>query len=186
MIKYMNSHPRSVIYHLCDQTNHFASVFSIQSMEFSRPESWNGEPFPSPGDLPNPGIKPRSPALQEDCLSVEPQGKLNNTGVGTLSLLQQIFLTQESNQGFLHQRQILDQLSHQGWLIYWTLEWVTITEYLSELPFPSPGDLPNPRIEPGSPALQKGSLLPEPPGKPSKGIYLSLSSKSIYLSRRKS
>ena len=35
-------------------------------MEFSRPEYWSGQPFPSPGDLPNPGIKPRSPALQAD------------------------------------------------------------------------------------------------------------------------
>ena len=39
-------------------------------------------------------------------------------------------------------------------------------EYWSGLPFPSPGDLPNPRIEPGSPALQAGSLSSEPPGKP--------------------
>ena len=39
-------------------------------------------------------------------------------------------------------------------------------EYLSELPFPSSGDLPNPGIEPGSPALQADSLLPEPRGKP--------------------
>ena len=36
------------------------------SMEFSRQESWSGLPFPSSGDLPNPAIKPRSPALQED------------------------------------------------------------------------------------------------------------------------
>ena len=42
-------------------------------MEFSRPEYWR-IPFPSPGDLPNPGIEPRSPALQEDSLSAEPQG----------------------------------------------------------------------------------------------------------------
>ena len=35
-------------------------------MEFSRPEYWGGEPFPSPGVLPNPGIEPRSPALQAD------------------------------------------------------------------------------------------------------------------------
>ena len=34
-------------------------------MEFSRQEYWNGLPFPSPGDLPNPGIEPKSPALQE-------------------------------------------------------------------------------------------------------------------------
>ena len=44
-------------------------------MEFSRPEYWSGEPFPSPGDRSNPGIKPRSPALQADSLPAEPQGK---------------------------------------------------------------------------------------------------------------
>ena len=41
-------------------------------------------------------------------------------------------------------------------------------EYWSGLPFPSPGDLPNPGIEPGSPAFQADSLLSEPPGKPQK------------------
>ena len=41
-------------------------------MEFSRPEYWSGWPFPSPGDLPNPGIEPRSPALQVDSLPAEP------------------------------------------------------------------------------------------------------------------
>ena len=41
------------------------------SMGFSRQEHWSGLPFPSPGDLPNPGIKPRSPALQADALSSE-------------------------------------------------------------------------------------------------------------------
>ena len=71
-------------------------------MEFSRPEYWSGYSFPSPGDLPSPGIKPRSPALQVDSLPVEPQGKPKNTGVGSLSLLQQIFLTKEPNQGLLH------------------------------------------------------------------------------------
>ena len=47
--------------------------------------------FPFCGDLPNPGIEPRSPALQADSLPAEPQGKPKNTGVGSLSLLQQIF-----------------------------------------------------------------------------------------------
>ena len=42
------------------------------SMGFSRQEYWSGLPCPSPGDLPNPGIKPRSPALQEDSLPSEP------------------------------------------------------------------------------------------------------------------
>ena len=40
-------------------------------MEFSRPEYWSGLPFPSPGDIPNPGIKTRSPALQADSLPAE-------------------------------------------------------------------------------------------------------------------
>ena len=44
------------------------------SMEFSRQEYWNGLPFPSPGDLPNPGIEPESPALQADALPSEPLG----------------------------------------------------------------------------------------------------------------
>ena len=61
---------------------------TIQSMEFSRPEYWNGQPFPSPGDLPDPGSEPRSPALQADSLPAEPPGKSKNTGVGSLSLLQ--------------------------------------------------------------------------------------------------
>jgi hypothetical protein len=45
-------------------------------MEFSRQEYWSGLPSPSPGDLPNPGIKPRSLALQADSLTSEPGGKL--------------------------------------------------------------------------------------------------------------
>ena len=82
-------------------------------MEFSRSEYWSGGyPFPSPGYLPNPGIKPRSPALQVDSLPAEPQGKTKNTQVGSLSLLQQIFSTQELNLGFLHFRRILYQLSY--------------------------------------------------------------------------
>ena len=55
-------------------------------MEFSRPEYWSGYLFPSAGDLPNPGIKPRSPALQVNSLPAEPQGKPKPTGVGSLSL----------------------------------------------------------------------------------------------------
>ena len=45
-------------------------------MEFSRPECWIGEPILSPGNLPNPGIEPGSPALQVDSLPAEPQGRL--------------------------------------------------------------------------------------------------------------
>ena len=53
--------------------------------------------FPSPGDIPNPGTGARSPALQADSLPAEPQGKPKNIGVGSLSLLQGIFPTQELN-----------------------------------------------------------------------------------------
>ena len=48
-----------------------ATPLTAQSMGFSRPEYWSGEPFPSPGDLPDPGIKSRSPALQVDSLPAE-------------------------------------------------------------------------------------------------------------------
>ena len=47
------------------------------SMEFSRQEYWSGLPFSSPGDLPDPGIVPGSPALQADALLSEPLGKAN-------------------------------------------------------------------------------------------------------------
>ena len=84
----------------------------------------SGLPFPPPGDLPNPGIEPRSPALQADSLPTELWGKFKsldspwnfpgqNTGVGSHSLFQGIFPTQGSNPGFPHCRQILYQLSHQ-------------------------------------------------------------------------
>ncbi len=84
------------------------------SMGFSRQEYWSGLPFPTPGDLPNPGIKPGSPAWLADPLPAEPQGKPKNTGVGSLSLLQHIFPTQELNWGLLHCRRTLHRLSHQG------------------------------------------------------------------------
>ena len=74
----------------------------------------SGLPCPPPGDLLNSGVKPRSPALQEDSLLSEPPGNPVNTGVGGLSLLQKNFLMQESNQDLLCCRQILYQLSYQG------------------------------------------------------------------------
>ena len=49
---------------------------ALLSMEFSRQEYWSGLPFPSPGDLPNMGIEPRSPALQVDALPSEPPGEM--------------------------------------------------------------------------------------------------------------
>ena len=46
------------------------------SMQFSRQEYWSGLPFPSPGDLPSPGIEPGSPTLEADALTSEPPGKI--------------------------------------------------------------------------------------------------------------
>ena len=93
-------------------------------MEFSRPEYWSRQPFLSPGDLPNPGIERRSPILQADSLPAEPQGKPNNTGVGSLSLFQWIFLTQDLNQSLLHCRWILYQLCYQGIELATQFVWV--------------------------------------------------------------
>ena len=84
------------------------------SMEFSRPGHWSGYLFASPRDLPNPGIKPRSPTLQANSLPCETPRKPKDTGVGSLSLFQETFPTQESSWGRLHCRQSLHQLSYQG------------------------------------------------------------------------
>ena len=58
----------------------FATPWTYQappSMEFSRQKYWSGLPFPSPGDLPHPGIEPGSPTLQADTVLSEPQGSPN-------------------------------------------------------------------------------------------------------------
>ena len=73
---------------------------------------WVAFPFSRVSSQPR--IEPRSPSLQADSLPAEPQRKPKHTGVGSLSLLQQIFLTQKSNQGLLHCRWILYQLSYKG------------------------------------------------------------------------
>ena len=80
-----------------------------------------------------------------------------NTGVGSLFLLQGIFPAQGSNPGLPYCRQILYQLSHKKAQEYWSGE-----------PIPSPGNLPNPGIKPGSPALQVDSLPAELSGKPTR------------------
>ena len=115
----------------------FATPWSVDcqaliSMKFSRPEYWSGWPFPSPGDLPNQGVEPRSLALWESSLLTEASGKPKNTGVGSLSLLQGIFLTQESNRGLLADeencRRILYQLSYQGSATYAHMCWWFISK----------------------------------------------------------
>ena len=95
---------------------------SLLSMVFSwvlqphikTPEYWSGFPRPSPGDLSYPGVEPMFPTVQVDSLLSEPRGKPKNTGVGSLFLLQWIFLTQKSNLDLLLCRWILYQLSYQG------------------------------------------------------------------------
>ena len=66
------------------------------------------------GDLPNSGIKPRSPALQVVSLPSEPRRKSNNSRIGSLSIFQGNFPTQELKWSLLHHRQILYQLSYPG------------------------------------------------------------------------
>ena len=68
---------------LCDHMKEF--------MEFSRPENWSGKPFPSSGDLPNPGIDPRSPALQADSLLSEPPGNPEGAKLYGLSFFSQAY-----------------------------------------------------------------------------------------------
>ena len=123
------------------------------------------------------GILHWSPSLQADSLPDEPQRKPKNTGVGSLSLLEQIFPTQESNPGFMHCRRILYQLScrrKENHLPYevkllsrvrlfatpWGVAYYappsirfSRQEYWSGLPFPSPEDLPDLGIEPRPPTL---------------------------------
>ena len=57
------------------------------SMGFSRQQFWSGLPFPSPGDLPNSGIEPESPALQADALTSEPPGKQNLPAIPITALM---------------------------------------------------------------------------------------------------
>ena len=145
-------------------------------------------PFPFPGIyLSDPGIELRSPALQADSLLSESAGKWSesescsvvsdflrphglyspwntpgqNTGEGSLSLLQGIFPNQRSNPGLLHCRQIFCQLSHKG--SPRILEWVA---------YPFSRDLPNSGIKLGSPALQADSLPTELLGKRTQIVWL--------------
>ena len=90
---------------LCDSMD-----FTVHGILQARILEWVAFPFSR--DLPNPGTESRSPILQADSLPAEPQGKPKNTRVGSLSLLQGIFPTQELNQGLPHCRWILYQLSY--------------------------------------------------------------------------
>ena len=105
----------SVMSTLCDPMDCRPPGTSVYGDSPGKNLHWSGLPCPPPGHLPNPGVEPRSPTLQADSLPPEPPGKPMNTRVGNLSLLQGNFPTQESNQDLLHYRQILYQLSCQGY-----------------------------------------------------------------------
>ena len=92
---------------LCDPMDY--TVYGILQ---ARILEWVVFPFYTGSSQPR--VWTQSPTLQVDSLPAEPPGKPKNTGVDSLSLLQQIFSTQESNQGLLHCRRILYQLSYQG------------------------------------------------------------------------
>ena len=81
---------------------------TIQSMEFSSPEYWNGQSFPFPGESSQPKDQNQVFCIAYS-LPAELPRKPKNTGVGNLSLLQWIFPTQEPNCGLLHCRRILGE-----------------------------------------------------------------------------
>ena len=112
-----------------------------------------------------------------------------NTGVGCHALLQGIFPTQGFNPGLPHCKQILYHLSHQespstalkvkvkslSCVRLFATPWTKVhqappsmgfsrQEYWSGLPFPSPGNIPDPGLEPRFPSLQADTLTSEPPG----------------------
>ena len=79
------------------------------SMGFSRQEYWSGLPFPSSGDLPDPGIEPRSPALQADALTSEPSGKPDGYTVSLYFLMTIAFIVKSS---FFHSTYLLHSLDY--------------------------------------------------------------------------
>ena len=105
---------------LCDPTDCSPPGSSVHGILQARILEWVD--MPSSRASSQPRDQPRSPTLQADSLPAEPQGKPENTGVGSLSLLQGIFPIQGLNPGLLHCRRILHQLSHKG--SRRILEWV--------------------------------------------------------------
>ena len=86
----------------------YHGVYTVHGILQARILEWVAFPFSRESS------QLRSPTVQADSLSAEPQGKPKSTGLGSLFLLQRIFPTQESNWCLLHCRRILYQLSYQG------------------------------------------------------------------------
>ena len=153
---------------------------------FSRQEYWSGLPCPRPGDLSNPRIKPRSPALQVDSLPSEPWGKSKNTG-GSLSLLQGSswprnwtrvsciagrFITAElpGKPANHHSHYLLSGYCRSGEsesisrsIPHSSVHMISQARIKEWAAIPFSTNLPNPGIEPESPTLLADSLLSEPP-----------------------
>ena len=108
------------------------------SMAFSRREYWSGLPFPAPGDLPGPEITPASPALAGKFFTTEPPGKLLRTLKVKVKSFSRVRLFATPWTVAYQASQSLGFSRQEDW---------------SGLPFPSPGDLCNPGIEPRSPTL---------------------------------
>ena len=81
------------------------------SMGFSSQEYWSGLPCPPPGDLPSPGIEPRSPALQVDSLLSKPPGKTKNTRVGSVQFSHSVVSDSLQPHGLQHTRPPCPSLS---------------------------------------------------------------------------
>ena len=132
----------------------FATPWTIQSMEFSRPEYWSGKPFPSPADLPDPGVKPGSPALQADSLPTEsssgPGGKrlseighfnLQSATISSIvTALYVIICSVMSDPLWLHGLYSLPHFSIHGILQARILEWVAMPTIFSSRRSSQPRD----------------------------------------------
>ena len=122
-------------------------------MEFSRQEYWSGLPFPPPGDLPNPGtepMSPASPALTGVFFTPEIPGNVAESVNEVTQLC--LALCDPKDCSIAYQAPMSMELSRQ--------------EYWNGLPFPPPGDRPDPRIKPVCLASAGGFFTTEPPGKP--------------------
>ena len=119
------------------------------------------------GNLPDPGTEPASPTLAGGFFTTDPPGKpFSSMKVKSLSRVQ-LFATPWI---VAHQAPLSMGFSRQ--------------DYWSGVPFPSPGDLPNPRIEPRSPALRADALTSEPPVFPIEFIYELISFSKEHFSVR--
>ena len=125
-----------------------------------RQEYWSGLLFPSLGDLPDPGIKPLSPAWLVDSLPLRHLGSPNELGFGSKELLCGFWKTIRFLSKWKEESEVAQSCSTfcnpmdcspPGFSIHGIFQ--------ARILFPSPGDLPDPGIEPGSPTLQADAFL---------------------------